>query len=103
MLKRWEYLTVTLAALVIVLLVAANMVLFSISGTAQAEVVSRAQYIQESAQLAPLYREMVGTLSDLAVRTNDVALRAVLVKQGLMPAAPPAAAPAPEILKGGKQ
>ena len=46
MLKRWEYWLLTLAALAVVLLVAVNIVLFHINGNAQAEIVSRAQYIQ---------------------------------------------------------
>jgi hypothetical protein len=41
------------------LLSVANMILFSQNRAAQAEVSGRAQYIQQAAQLEPLYREMV--------------------------------------------
>ena len=78
--------------------------LFNGNRAAQAEVSSRAQYVQQTAQLEPLYREMVKALADLSVRNNDVQLREMLAKQGITLSAnpPAAAAPAPEPRKGGK-
>jgi type VI protein secretion system component VasK len=102
MLRRWEYWILTLAALAIAALVGVNISLFNTNRAAQTEVTSRAQYIQQTAQLEPLYREMVKALADLSVRNNDRELRDMLAKQGITVSAPAAAAapPAPEPKKG---
>ena len=53
----------------------------------------------QTAQLEPLYREMVKALGELAVRNNDSQLRDMLAKHGVvvnLPALPPSPAPAPE-------
>jgi len=104
MLKTWEYWILTLSALAVVVLVGVNIALFNANRAAQAEVTSRAQYIQQTAQLEPLYREMVKALADLSVRNNDRDLRDLLAKQGITVSAnpPAAAAPAPEPRKGSK-
>ena len=107
MLKKNEFRILTALATISLLLAFANMAMFSQNRTAQAEVSGRAQYIQQTAQLEPLYREMVKALADLAVRNNDVQLRDILAKQGITvsanpppPSAPPAVASEPK--KGGK-
>jgi hypothetical protein len=106
MLKKNEFLILTTLAAVGLLLVIGSMVMFSQNRAAQAEVGGRSQYIQQAAQLEPLYREMVKALADLAVRNNDAQLRDMLAKQGITVSANPApaapAAPAPEPKKGGK-
>jgi hypothetical protein len=106
MLKKNEFWILTVLAVAAVVLAIVNMVMFTQNRAAQAEVGSRAQYIQGAAQVEPLYREMVKALADLAVRNNDTQLRDMLTKQGItLTAAPPAApapAPAPEAKKGGK-
>jgi len=106
MLKKNEFRILTALAAIALLLAIANMVLFSQNRTTQAEVTQRAQYIQQAAQLEPLYREMVKALGELTVRNNDTQLRDMLAKQGItvnMPPPPaPAASPAPEPKKGGK-
>jgi hypothetical protein len=106
MLKRNEFRILTALAALALLLAVANMVMFSQNRATQAEVTGRAQFIQQAAQLEPLYREMVKALGELAVRNNDTQLRDMLAKQGITvtlnpaPAAP--AAPAPEPKKGVK-
>ncbi len=105
MLRKTEFWILTLLAALGLLLAVGNMVMFGQNRQAQAEVNSRAQYIQQSAQLEPLYREIVKALADLSVRNNDGELRELLAKQGItVPANPPPAggAPAPEPKKGGK-
>src|SRR5438552_2320370 len=107
MLKKNEFWILTALAAIGLLISIANMILFGQNRAAQAEVTQRAQYIQQAAQLEPLYREMVKALGELAIRNNDTQLRDMLAKQGItlnMPsAAPPAAAaPVPEPKKGGK-
>jgi len=107
MLKKNEFWTLTGLAAIGLALAVANMVMFSQNRTAQAAVSGRAQYIQQTAQLEPLYREMVKALSELSVRNNDAELRDMLAKQGITisqspaPVAPAATA-APEPKKGGK-
>jgi len=106
-LKKNEFWFLTALAAIGVLLAIANMILFSQNRAAQAEVTGRAQFIQQAAQLEPLYREMVKALSELSVRNNDAQLRDMLAKQGIMvsttpPPQPAPAAPAPEPKKGGK-
>ena len=83
MLKKNEFWILTVLAAIGLLLAIANMVMFSQNRAAQAEVSGRAQYIQQAAQLEPLYREMVKALADLAVRNNDTQLRDMLAKQGI--------------------
>ena len=83
MLKKNEFWILTTLAAIGLALAFANMVMFSQNRTAQAEVNGRAQYIQQAAQLEPLYREMVKALADLAVRNSDVELRDMLAKQGI--------------------
>ncbi|MEO8304099.1 MAG: hypothetical protein ABI724_08260 [Betaproteobacteria bacterium] len=106
MLKKNEFLILTVLAAIGLVLAIANMVMFGQNRASQAEVSGRSQYIQQAAQLEPLYREMVKALGELAVRNNDTQLRDMLAKQGITvsvnpnpPAAPPAA---PEPKKGGK-
>lgn len=104
MLKKNEFWILTALAAIGLLLTVANMILFSQNRAGQAEVSGRAQYIQQAAQLEPLYREMVKALGELAVRNSDTELRDMLAKQGITlnaPVAPPApAAPVPEPKKG---
>ena len=95
MLKKNEFLILTVLAAICVLLAIANMILFSQNRVAQAEVTQRAQYIQQSAQLEPLYREMVKALGELTVRNNDAQLRDMLAKQGITVNLNPPAQPAP--------
>lgn len=106
MLKKNEFWILTALAAIGLLLAIANMIMFGQNRAAQAEVTGRAQYIQQAAQLEPLYREMVKALSELSVRNNDAELREMLAKQGItvnVQAPPPAStAPAPEPKKGGK-
>ena len=106
MLNKNEFRILTALAVIALLLAVANMVLFSRNRAAQAEVTQRAQFIQQSAQLETLYREMVKALGELTVRNSDTQLRDMLAKQGItvnMPPPPaPAAPPAPEAKKGGK-
>ena len=115
MLKKREYWILTALAAIGLVLALTNMAIFGQNRQAQAEINARAQYIQQSAQLEPLYREMVKALADLSVRNNDVQLRELLAKQGITVSANPASAanapsasapvgnaPSTEPKKGGK-
>ena len=66
------------------------------NAAARRELAAQQQYVQQSAQLEGLYREMVRALAELSARNNDEALRALLQRHGISfnPQAPaPAAAP----------
>lgn len=93
MLNRNEHRILTALAAVALVLVLANMVLFTQNRQAQVEVASRAQFIQQVAQLEPLYREIVKALADLSVRNNDDQLRDVLARQGISIAQNPGQVP----------
>ena len=115
MLKKREYWILTALAAIGLVLALTNMAIFGQNRQAQVELNARTQYIQQSAQLEPLYREMVKALADLSVRNNDPQLRELLAKQGITvsansaPAtnapsagAPVGNAPSTEPKKGGK-
>ena len=114
MLKKSEYWILTGLAAIGLVLALTNMAIFGQNRQAQIEVNARAQYIQQSAQLEPLYREMVKALADLSVRNNDLPLRELLAKQGITVSAnppptanasspnAPAAGASNESKKGGK-
>ena len=110
MLKKKEYWILTALATIGLVLALTNMAIFGQNRQAQAEVNARGQYIQQSAQIEPLYREMVKALADLTVRNNDIQLRELLAKQGITVSANPApaagaspvSAPVTEAKKGGK-
>jgi len=105
MLKKNQFQILSVLAAIGLLLALANMILFSQNRAVQTEVAQRAQFIQQTAQLEPLYRELVKALGELTVRNNDTELRDMLAKQGItvnLPAPPPPPAPAPEPKKGGK-
>jgi type VI protein secretion system component VasK len=110
MLTRLQFWSLSLLALAALALMGANMLMIMQNRAAQAEISARAQYVQQAAQLEPLYREMVRVLAEMAVRNNDSAIRDLLAKQGItvgaaVPPAPPdtaATAPASAAKKGGK-
>ena len=110
MLKKREFWILTALAAIGLVLALTNMAIVGQNRQARDEVNARAQYVQQSAQLEPLYREIVKALADLSVRNNDVQLRELLSKQGITvsqnpapPANGPAAStPANEPKKGGK-
>ena len=103
MLARWQFWVSTVLALVVAVVAGYDMMLFGQNRTAQAELARRNQYIQQSVQLEPLYREMVKALADLSVRNQDKALTDLLASQGITINAPaPAVAPPADAKKGAK-
>jgi len=96
---------VTLAAGVSVVLAGTNMILFEKDRSLQADVNARAQFLQQTAQLEILHREIVSAIANLSTRNKDDALGAVLSRHGITfqatsppglgmsPTAPPAADP----------
>jgi uncharacterized protein YpmS len=95
MLKKWEFWTLTLLALLTAIFVLTNMVLFTTNRAAQTEVAGRQEYVQQTVQLEGLYRDIVKALADLSVRNQDEDLKGLLAAQGISITVNPAPAPAP--------
>jgi uncharacterized membrane protein len=83
MLKRWQFGVVLVLALATLVLVIANMVLFSRNRVQQQEINNRQLYIQQSVQLEGLYQQLIRAVAELSARTSDAALGAVLSRQGI--------------------
>ncbi len=91
MLNKVEFWILTSIALIGGVLAGTNVMLFLANRAAQAEIAGRQQYIAQSVQLEGLYREMVKALADLAVKSQDGDVRALLAGQGITLSASPAA------------
>lgn len=101
--KRWQH-AVTLMAVLGVILVLTNMILFERNRSLQSEVTARAQYIQQTVQLEGLHREIINAIANLSVRNKDDALRSILTQQGItinIGQPPPGAAPATQAPEKG--
>jgi hypothetical protein len=83
MLKRLEYLALLALAGAIACLVVANIALILANRSAQAEIQANAQFIQQTAQLEVLYREIVKALADLSVKNQDANLQSLLAAHGI--------------------
>lgn len=99
MLARWQFWVLTLLALLSVALIGANIWRFAGNRQLQAEVTQRAQYVQQTAPLEVLNREIVAALAQLAVRNKDDQIRALLTSLGLTVTETPAAPPSPQPAK----
>jgi hypothetical protein len=94
-----QHFVLAIVVSIVAILAVANVVLFEATRALQLEVNARTAYLQQTAQVEPLFRELVQALAALATRNNDEALRRVLAEQGItftVPGAPGGAAgPAP--------
>lgn len=88
MLAPWQFWVTTVIALVVAMIVGYDMMLFSQNHDTQSQLARRAQYVQQSVQVGPLYRDMVKALADLSVRNQDKALSDLLASQGISVNAP---------------
>jgi ABC-type transport system involved in cytochrome bd biosynthesis fused ATPase/permease subunit len=95
MLKPWQFNLLTALGAIALLLALTNAVFFTRNRAAQAEVNNRQQFVQQSAALEGLYRDIVKALAELAVKNNDTQLMQMLSAQGInVSVNPPAPAPA---------
>jgi hypothetical protein len=106
MLSRTQYVVLCLLGLLAVGLVVANGWLVTRNRAVQAEINQRQQFLQQTAQLEVLYRDIAKALADLALKNNDRAVLDMLASQGITvspntnPAVSPAGgAPAPAPVK----
>lgn len=83
MLKQWQFMLLTALGLVSLALAVTNIVLFTGNREVQNEFSSRAQYIQQSQQLEPLYQGIVRNLAELTAKTNDPQIAQLLTSQGI--------------------
>jgi type II secretory pathway component PulK len=95
MLSRWQFNVVVLLAVVSLVLVIANMALFSRNRVQQQEISDRQLYVQQTAQLEGLYQQLIRGIAELSARNNDTALGAVLARQGITFSVTPNAQQAP--------
>jgi hypothetical protein len=105
MLTKPQFMLLTVTAFVGLLLVVANIVLFTGNREVQNEFTSRAQFIQQSQQLEPLYQGIVRNLADLSAKTGDPQITQMLNAQGITFTVnpPPSAASAPAPAVKGKE
>ena len=83
MLRSAQFWALSVAALLVLALVLANVFISRSNAQLQREVNERQLYIQQTLQLEGLYREMVRALAELAVQNKDERLRALLASQGI--------------------
>ncbi len=89
-----QYRILMLLGILALMLSVVNALMFSSNRQAQNELSARAQYIQQSLQLEPLYQSLVKSLADLAARDGDTQLGELLATQGISFSAVPPATPA---------
>ena len=89
MLSKWQFHLLNALAVLAIALVAANGVLFKQNRSEQSALNQRQQFIQQTAQLETLQRELINAIANLAARNNDDALRGILTEYGIAPGAAP--------------
>jgi len=83
MLKRTEFVVLTLAAAAFLVIVVANVTLARSSRILQAQFGEQQQFISTTTQLEVLNRELIRALAELAVRSNDAQIRGLLRDSGI--------------------
>jgi uncharacterized protein YbjT (DUF2867 family) len=83
MFQRWQFLLLAVLGGIVLLLVLTNEVLSSGNRRAQQAVAARAQYIQQSQAIEPVYRSILRTLAELAAKNHDEQIRQLLASQGI--------------------
>lgn len=100
MLVRWQHHLLSALGAAALLMVLVNTLLFMLNGNARNELNQRQQFIQQTVPIEALYRDIVKSLAELAVKERDKPLLDMLSAQGLtitpsgqMAPAAPATAP----------
>ena len=83
MLAVRQYWLLVAVALLAAALAAANIALYKLNQGLGSDNAQRAQYIQQSVQIEPLFQQIVKALAELAVKNNDPTLRELLGSQGI--------------------
>jgi uncharacterized protein YpmS len=83
MLKRIEFVILTLASAAFLVIVIANVMVSRSSRTLQVQFSEQQQFVATTAQLEVLNRELIRALAELAARTNDEQIRSLLSANGV--------------------
>ncbi len=70
-------------SVIFLVLVLANITLYTSNRTLQEQVNTRNEYIQQSLQLEKIYQPLVRTLAALAATRNDTQIKTLLNEQGI--------------------
>ena len=76
-------LALTILSALVLLLVVANIIISMGNQSIQSEVGERQQAISQTLQLEGLNRQLINVLANLALKTNDEALKKVLAAAGI--------------------
>lgn len=83
MLRNWQFWLLNGLGALTLVLVLTDLLLDSGNRSAQRQVSERAQFIQQSQQLEPIYQGIIKTLADLAAQHQDEPIRELLASQGI--------------------
>jgi hypothetical protein len=83
MLSRWQSRLLSAVSTLALILAAGNVALFTQNRSAQTALNAQQQFIQQTTPLEGLYRDIVKTLAETAVRGNDRQVLDMLAAQGL--------------------
>jgi hypothetical protein len=83
MLPRWQSRLLSAASMLAMILACGNVALFNQNRTAQGALAQQQQFVQQTTPLEGLYRDIVKTLAETAVRGNDRQVLEMLASQGL--------------------
>ncbi len=83
MLRNWQFWLLNGLGALTLVLVLTDMLLDSGNRSAQQQVSDRAQFIQQSQQIEPIYQGLIRTLADLAAQHQDEQIRQLLASQGI--------------------
>jgi hypothetical protein len=83
MLVRWQHHLLSVLAATALLAVVVNVLLFAQVRDAQQALQQRQQFIQQTVPVEALYRDIVKSLAEMAVRDKDKPLLDMLKAQGL--------------------
>lgn len=83
MLVRWQHHLLSALGAAALLMVLVNALLFALNRDARNELTQRQQFIQQTVPVEALYREIVKSLAEMAVKDKDRPLLDMLVAQGL--------------------
>jgi hypothetical protein len=83
MIMQWQSRLLTILAALALVLAVTDIVMFSSNQTSQNEFNGRAQYIQQSLQLEPIYQGVIRSLAELSAKNNDEQIKNLLASQGI--------------------
>lgn len=83
MLVRWQHRLLCALGIAALLMVLVNALLFTLNRDAQNALNQRQQFIQQTVPVEALYRDIVKSLAEMAVKDKDKPLLDMLAAQGL--------------------